>query len=228
MKYLPLLVFVISNATCYSQQPNPDLFQTWYLTFVQSDDLSESFNVVEIEPSITPTLTISSDLNFIGVAACNTYNGTFSISNLDDFFTYELFHSSLICDSPILNSFESSYFDFLEFLNQYQIMPQGQGLILTMYNPIFGQARFQNFSLKNLEFDSQQIVLYPNPTNSKVFIKSNQLAILKIQVINSIGQNVKTINYDFESINISDLSAGIYILKINTELGTINRKVVKE
>jgi hypothetical protein len=43
-----------------------------------------------------------------------------------------------------------------------------------------------------------------------------------------MGQNVKTIHHGFESINIADLSAGIYMLQIKTDLGTFNKKMVKK
>ena len=228
MKNLLLLASIICFINCYSQEPNPELFQTWHLTFLQGSDLDTPINIVEILPAITPSLTISNDLNFIGEAACNTYGG--SLTNVtSDYFEITQFSQSLLtCSSQMQNSFEESYFGFLQSVSFYQISPHGQGLILTMYNPIFGSAIFQNFALKTTDFTSESLVIYPNPTNSSIFLNLNQLLVSKIQVINSIGQNVKTINSDFESINISDLSSGIYILKIDTELGVINKKIVKK
>ncbi len=228
MKNLLLLASIICFINCYSQEPNPELFQTWHLTFLQGSDLDTPINVVEILPAVTPSLTISNDLNFIGEGACNTYSG--SLTNVtSDYFEITQFSQSLLtCSSQMQNSFEESYFGFLQSVSFYQISPQGQGLILTMYNPIFGIAVFQNFALRTTDFTSERLVIYPNPTNSTIFLNLNQLVVSKIQVINSIGQNVKTINSDFESINISDLSSGIYILKIDTELGVKNKKIVKK
>lgn len=230
MKDLLLLVSIICSINCYSQNPNPELFQTWYLTYVQNNDFAEPINVVEIVPAVTPTLTISSDLSFTGEGACNTYNGL--ITNVDSasgiFQTTQFIQTLSICSPEIHNTLEISYFNFLQSAIQYMITPQGEGLIMTMYNPLMGTAIFQNFSLKTSDFDSERIAIYPNPTNSDIYLNFKSLNISKIQIVNSIGQNVKTLNNDFESINIADLSSGIYILKINTEFGMINKKIVKE
>ncbi len=72
------------------------------------------------------------------------------------------------------------------------------------------------------------IVLYPNPAKATISLNFNQLVVSEIQIINSLGQYVKTINDDFETIPVADLPAGIYILRIDTEWGTINRKIIKE
>jgi len=230
MKYLPLLVLIICSINCNSQDPNPELFQTWYLISVQNTDLSTPIKVAGIVPAVTPTLTISSDNNFNGQGACNTFFGSFTFSNVfPGSIKTTLFYPTLsICSPQIHNSFESSYFEFLKSAIQYQITPLGQGLVLKMFTPLFGDAIFQNYPLKTIDFDSEQIAIYPNPTSSNIFLNLKPFVVSKIQVINSIGQNVKTINNDFESINISDLSPGIYILKISTELGTINKKIIKE
>jgi hypothetical protein len=154
------------------------------------------------------------------------------ITNVDSasgiFQTAQFIQTLSICSPEIHNTLEISYFNFLQSAIQYLITPQGEGLIMTMYNPLMGTAVFQNFSLKTSDFDSERIAIYPNPTNSDIYLNFKSLNISKIQIVNSIGQNIKTINNDFESINIADLSSGIYILKINTELGMINKKIVKE
>lgn len=110
----------------------------------------------------------------------------------------------------------------------YQITPEGNGLILTMTNPLMGQAIFQNFTLKTTDFDRERIAIYPNPSNSVIYLQEEQLMISKIQVKNSLGQNVKTINDAFEVVDLSNLSPGIYILKIDGEFGTISKKIIKE
>ena len=228
MKTLTILFSAIYSLSCFSQEPNPELFQTWYLTYIQENDFATPYNVNEIVPAISPTLTISNNLSFSGEGACNNFNGTFTNVTSDSFETSMFIPTLLICSPQIHYSIEISYFEFLQSARYYQITPQGQGLVLTMFNPIFGQAIFQNFALNRIDFDSEQIAIYPNPTNSTIFLNFKQLVVSNIQVVNSIGQNVKTINNNFESINMSDLNSGIYILKIDTNLGTINKKIVRD
>lgn len=227
MNKLLLLTSIIFITNCFSQSPNPDLYQTWYLRFIQSHDLDEPYIVSEIDPSISPTLTISNTLNYDGTASCNTFTGNFANLN-DNLFEFSQFSSSTIdCITPIHISFENSYFGFLQSAGWYQITPEGTGLILTMDNQIFGRAIFQNFTLKNKDFDIDSISFYPNPTDSTLFFNYNELAISKIQVYNSLGQNIKTISNDFEVVDISNLPFGIYIFKFDTEFGSINKKIIK-
>ena len=228
MKKLVLLVSIICSLNCFSQNPSPELFQTWYLSSVQTSDLAPAYNVYAINPPIVPTLVISNTLDFTGTGACNTFNGVFISTFSGQLQTTAFTPTTLVCSPQIHTSFEGSYFGFLQFASQYQIITQGSGLLLIMNNPIFGQAIFQNFPLKTTEFDLEKIAVYPNPTKARININANQLLISKIQIINSFGQNVMTMSNNFEVLDISNLSSGIYILKIDTELGMINKKIIKE
>ncbi|MCF6131932.1 T9SS type A sorting domain-containing protein [Flavobacterium wongokense] len=229
MKYLLLLACLICSVSCFSQDPDPRLFQTWYLTYTSNSDISPAYGVWTINPPITPTLIIYNTpgtLHFTGTGACNTFTGEF-ISVLPTQLQTTVFTpTTSVCGPEIHNAFEASYFDGMRYALLYNIIPLSSGLRLVITVPM-GQAIFQNFPLETTEFDLEKMTVYPNPGNSIIFLRSNQ-AILKIDVVNSYGQIVKTINDDFEAINIADLSCGIYLLKINTELGTINKKIIKE
>ena len=138
MKKIFILASIIYSLNCFSQDPNPLLFQTWYLRFVQSNDFAPAYDVISITPTITPTLTISNTLNFTGLGACNTFNGSFT--NVDNFsWNYGSFsESGIVCSPPDHNNFEDNYFGFLQSqLGSYQIYPEGSGLVLRMDNPIF-------------------------------------------------------------------------------------------
>jgi heat shock protein HslJ len=74
MRKLILLGLLINSIYSISQ-PNPQLFQNWYLTYIQGSDLSNGYNVSDIEPPISPTLTISDTFNFTGERGCNMFDG---------------------------------------------------------------------------------------------------------------------------------------------------------
>lgn len=227
MKQLITFLSIIYTITCLSQNLDPQLSQTWHLRFVQASDLDTPYDVSEIDPQISPTLTISNDLSFNGEGACNSFQGIFSIEPAG-YLQNDLFSQSTNdCNIQVHNSFELSYFDFMRFGGFYQIIPQNEGLVLMISNFIFGSAIFTNFTLSNNDFDYSRINLYPNPVKSKFSLNYSNLMITKVQIFNSFGQNVKTINNNFEEIDMSDLTSGIYIVKIITESGIINKKVVK-
>jgi len=78
-------------------------------------------------------------------------------------------------------------------------------------------------SVNNLVIDAVKI--YPNPTSGVVFIFTNQ-DISSLEVYNLLGQKVITAN-NTNQIELSYLSAGTYIIKINTEKGTVSHRIIK-
>jgi heat shock protein HslJ len=229
MKKVLLLLLLLCSVTAFSQSPNPDLYQTWYLRFVQANDLTPAYTISEITPTVTPTLTILNTLEFSGVGDCNTFTGSFSNVTNDQWGISVFAQTQIICNTPPLGGFEGGYFGFLNTQGGwYQIVPEGNGLVLMMYNPIFGSAIFQNFSLKAAGFEKESIALYPNPSTGIFNLDSKQLQVSKIQVVNSLGQLVKTQLNTFEVIDIADVPVGVYILKIDTDHGAIEKKIIKE
>ncbi len=210
-----------------AQNPNPELFQTWYLNFVQESDAAPIYHVSEIEPTITPTLIILENQNFNGQGACNSFNGTFSIPSSNSIETIAFTNSTDECSIPIHNSFENSYFGFMQTLIYYEIITEGDGLVLTLGGSIFGQAVFKNYTLSSDDFDLNRIKVYPNPSSSFIFVNSPNNDIAKIEFFNSYSQSIKTVKNDFETIDISNLSSGVYIMKIYTEHGIMNKKIIK-
>ena len=75
-------------------------------------------------------------------------------------------------------------------------------------------------------FADNKLVLYPNPVTDQMHILAEN--VQKIEVYNILGTLVKTAEKDIETINVSNLTAGNYIVKITTDLGTTTRKIVKK
>ena len=76
------------------------------------------------------------------------------------------------------------------------------------------------------------LAIYPNPTDGKIMIDfgTQPVKVLEISVLNSIGSLVllkkvqKTVQK--EELDLSDKPAGIYLLLLKTETGSLSRKVV--
>ena len=72
------------------------------------------------------------------------------------------------------------------------------------------------------------ITIYPNPVKDVLIIDvANTIDIIKIDVYNNIGQHVKKITNNFNSISLFELNQGIYNMKITTKQGVAYRKIVK-
>ncbi|MCK4569357.1 MAG: T9SS type A sorting domain-containing protein, partial [Bacteroidales bacterium] len=110
--------------------------------------------------------------------------------------------------------------------NTTDIMP-GEGTydynVTAVYDE--GESAFSNtFTLKyyfGIEEPQQiNVKVYPNPAYGQIFIES-QDEILKLSLLSPDGKNIRMLNekgFDLQ-LNVSELDAGLYILKIETEKG---------
>lgn len=225
MKHLLFTVLIISCISSYSQ--NTELFQTWYLYSSRTADTEPIFNVSEIEPAITPSLTISENHEFVGTGACNTFSGKFDISatmvkSLDFSQTDE------VCTVQDYTSLEESFFGFLQGEVYYEISYVNNKPKLILATNIFGEAKFTNSPLALNKLDPEQIKIHPNPCTSFLFINTSEVVINQITIYNIYGQSVKTIDTNFEKINISELSSGLYFVKVHSGYSISTQKVIKK
>ncbi len=227
MKNLLLLISVLYTINNLAQNPNPDLFQTWYLESVQVSDAAPIYQVAEIEPDISPTLVILESFDFNGQGACNTFEGKFNIPTTEIIETIEFSNSTDDCGISQHNLFEDSYFGFLQWVISYEIIPDGNDLKLTMGTATFGQAIFKNYTLSTTDFELNKIKVFPNPTNSILFTNSQNKKISKVDLLNTNGQCIITAKNNVHRIDLSELPSGIYLMRIHTEDETFCRKIVK-
>jgi Secretion system C-terminal sorting domain/META domain len=228
LRYIITFISIICSFNCFSQTPNPDLYQTWYLYDYYSTDDNIHHPVSEIAPSISPYITLSGNSNFNGVGACNSFFGTFSIISDNDIQFSNYTKTLLICNSSNHMAFESDYFSFIQTAGQYYLSGQGNNIYLKLTNPIFLNYDFRNTPLGSEDYDIKEIIIYPNPFNSSLLIDSQGIIIDKIEIYNSIGQSVKIINSNFDVINLSDIPSGIYIMKLYSEDKTVSKKIIKK
>ena len=84
-------------------------------------------------------------------------------------------------------------------------------------------------ALATENFVTSNFSVYPNPATSVVNInaKNNSIVINSIQLTDINGRTVKTVKGMTNQINISELNAGVYFLKIATDQGTGTTKIIK-
>ena len=83
----------------------------------------------------------------------------------------------------------------------------------------------------NLSMDanvlSSEIILYPNPSSSKVVLKMPELLELNgIEIYNTLGQLIKTVKE--KGFSVEFLTTGTYLIKIVTNQGTAVKNFIKE
>jgi hypothetical protein len=81
-----------------------------------------------------------------------------------------------------------------------------------------------------LHVTSYELRVYPNPTTGELTIDKGELTIDNVEIYDIYGRKL-IVNFQlsiFNSIDISDLPAGVYFVKIDTEAGEVMKKVVKK
>jgi len=82
-------------------------------------------------------------------------------------------------------------------------------------------------SIENIQLNNN-ILVYPNPVLNNLTIEVPQKAV--IEILNIEGQIIKTIN-DSEkktTIDLKNLSNGIYMINIKTDNEFVTKKFIKE
>jgi len=85
--------------------------------------------------------------------------------------------------------------------------------------------------LSTKEFSASTFSVYPNPSNGIVNISNDSNYLLNsVNVMDLNGRTVKSVKLNGETsaaVNISDLSAGVYMMSINSDQGSVTKKIVK-
>lgn len=83
-------------------------------------------------------------------------------------------------------------------------------------------------SVADATIAANSIQLYPNPVQETLYIKDvNNVQISTIQIIDISGRAVLTIKGNQNTINLSILQSGLYLVQLNTSEGVITRKILK-
>ncbi len=225
MKQIYLLLAMLVFQTTVAQDPR--LFEhTWYLYSMQPTDLDPVYIVSEIEPPISPYLTINENLEFYGEAACNSYNGLYEAVGQNFLTKLQFSETGEDCGIPDHNSFEDGYFSIVMEM-VYSITPDGSGYVLTTETALMGNAIFKSYPLSLSEIQKNKFQLYPNPAKDILYLNpTNPAENLNVKIFNFEGRLLTNLNLEKQtSLNVSNLESGMYFLNIEDENG--NTEVMK-
>lgn len=84
-------------------------------------------------------------------------------------------------------------------------------------------------NLSNQEFSlDNKVSIFPNPTNSIFEIKTRvDVTIQSVSVYNLTGEKLMTVS-NTNKIDINEYASGMYFVKVNTDKGTINKRLIKK
>ena len=74
----------------------------------------------------------------------------------------------------------------------------------------------------------ESLSIYPNPVSDMLYVSAPEM-VSEVQIFNLQGQLVRSLQGDIHEISVSDLSDGVYMMKVRTESGsTTTQKIVKQ
>jgi pectate lyase len=91
-----------------------------------------------------------------------------------------------------------------------------------------GTARMAQTTEVVAEPETAKIILYPNPVADVLYLTKSTQTIEKVQVYNMSGTLVKSGGKDAESIDLSNLIQGTYLVKVYTNDGSFNQTILKK
>ncbi|MCT8339111.1 T9SS type A sorting domain-containing protein [Flavobacteriaceae bacterium TK19130] len=229
MKLLVTVLLSFTSVIGFAQELPEELYDTWYLNFFQSTDLSTPYTIADFEPTINPYLIIDENLTMQGEGACNTFSGdyeylfenTFVFSNLN--FT----NTEDNCEVTQQNIFENSFLIFLQNDFWYQFEEDSQGYRLGFYSSIFGIAEFTNYELDENEYSRDGFLLFPNPTEDMLYLRTDGAQVDSVSVYDVFAQKIFTANH-VEEIDVSNLAVGIYMVEIIVDGNKSTKKILKQ
>ncbi len=87
--------------------------------------------------------------------------------------------------------------------------------------------KFQYNSLGLDDINTQELRLFPNPVTNNLYI-TTKVNVQKVKVYSMLGVLVKSIESNIESINLSNLSNGAYLIKLYTNNSIIDKIIIKK
>lgn len=109
-----------------------------------------------------------------------------------------------------------------------QTIAQHEGVFYVAYRDFFeaGKASVIQFDagLSTTEIEKQTLSIYPNPVQNVLNILTES-TIQKIEIVDLSGNKIYTGNQN--TVSVEGFAAGIYLVQVTTELGTVTERFTK-
>jgi hypothetical protein len=172
--------------------------------------------------------------------------------------TYWVSSDTTMVNYILINTWAEEYCDSLtngyfytinifEPVNYSKLYGKGLGLVRDYYNNPAEYTMFDNelfYYQKNgvgcgvpdtttvsiLEIKlSKNFNVFPNPTHDFLNIENKKnIEVGSIIITNTTGKKIKQFDSNVNKLNVSDLTSGIYFLRINSEKGVLTKKIIIE
>ena len=111
-------------------------------------------------------------------------------------------------------------------INIHIMMSQSTEVCDNFSNPANATVQFSFMS--NEKFvDEDAVLLYPNPSTGLLYLNGVDATVNALEVFDVSGKSVRSENkFTSNSLDLSGLQEGIYFIKLQTDQGLLNKKIV--
>ncbi|MDC1168178.1 T9SS type A sorting domain-containing protein, partial [Flavobacteriaceae bacterium] len=133
------------------------------------------------------------------------------------------------------NNFPSGINIYLEDKqdNSFTLLEADSNFSFTPENSLSGIGRFYLHTTSSVlsadDFDTNNNISIYNSSNDNLRIAGVQNGTAKLQMFNILGKKVLKTSFEgngVNDINLNNIPVGIYIVKLTTENGVLNRKII--
>ena len=111
----------------------------------------------------------------------------------------------------------------------YLFREEGEIIFLDITNANGDVATFFTTTLSNTAFERIELSIYPNPTSNLLHIEASQTDVSTVEIFDVQGKRVMQVSpANLSEIDVSQLTNGMYFLKVSTSDGELTRKFVKK
>lgn len=91
------------------------------------------------------------------------------------------------------------------------------------------QPYFEVVGIEDALCKGYELSAYPNPTTGDLSIETNYTGFAELEVFNDLGQSVFQQHFDYQSVSLSHLAIGTYLVRISNTDNSIQKtiKIVK-
>ncbi len=231
-----IIIFVSLFISSQSFAQDPEIFDTWYLHNLIIDgqdhipnNLGQNLECYfyDFDPSWNEFI-----FHFPNQYSLESFQVTYDPMN-PEFIMVDLGGLAMgICfDQACFDFFaiySPFYFDYTNTVMTYQIDINTDGTKALIITNIDGdQAIYNTMVLGTQDFSKANFKLFPNPVSSQLFITSESATIEKIKVYSISGKQVIEASANINSIDVSNLSEGLYFIEISSSEGKSVQKFIK-
>ncbi|WP_422107135.1 T9SS type A sorting domain-containing protein [Winogradskyella sp.] len=134
-----------------------------------------------------------------------------------------LSNSSTLASAPAINGSLDAFFQIditddstVNFTNEYNMLGSTAAI------------NFGTLSIDDAEIGPNSLVLYPNPADQEINIRSKGLMIETVEIFELNGKRVIKVDRPLGAIDVSQLESATYLVIIQTDKGNTIKKLVKE